>query len=824
MNDDFELVQVTTYDGQVYGVTDGLSRFVLRIAPNNWGIPPVKFITSRGYGEHGERVIDYRLEPRRFTIEHVATGCTREEMWQARERLINALRQNRGGPASFTFVRLDGTTRYLRVWNDGLPLAGPPYTTWDEWNLNTPIDFIAHDPIWYGASHTSFLGCTLVDEHYPAVPSLGVDLRNSATNYDLLSMPFTPDDDTIDTSFLWLQRVNAASGTLTLSIMADATYHAGLPYGTATDGESGLIGASTEYTQLEDARILVRLDKNTAAAAGNNFRFRKVDNNNYWRIFLGAAAYPQNILLDEVVAGVPTTRGTGVGAVLADDLIMVTMEDETIKVYVNDVLHITYALAANFKTATLCEARGANVWRDVGAYPFPTIPLQTATALESHAPSALGPVRFDFASPVTLAIGDTYHYVLSTDRAAHASNYVTWGGYYRKYLDGLEAMWRFEEATGATRDDAYDKNDMTDSGADDVEQVSGIVDYGAGYDPIGTQYLIRPSNRVFRMGDIDFMWLGWINYTGAGVAASRRVLRKVGASIDYRLRTRTNDLLRWEVTHDGAAIANVDSNSVLVNGTDYMVAAYHDAANNEIGVELNRSRNTAAHALGVYTGNDPFNFGDSSAAASTWKGWLDEFYLYKTLLTGPDLDWFYNGGSGREWSEISPYPERQIRAEVSGAYVRLPYDLAARSVSDCNVVPAAELVFPFTFPITFDVADFWGTFSLLAAAYAGNWQSHPTILVTGPCKAWRLYHNELGVEITYLGVLGLGDYVTLDLQDKTLINQDGVDAWNYLGPTSNLNGFVIAPDIANTIDVYAQGGEEGATSVTINYVDRYIGI
>lgn len=50
---DYELINLETADGENYSMRDGGARFVLS-TPGNMGLPPIRFITQKGYKQDGE--------------------------------------------------------------------------------------------------------------------------------------------------------------------------------------------------------------------------------------------------------------------------------------------------------------------------------------------------------------------------------------------------------------------------------------------------------------------------------------------------------------------------------------------------------------------------------------------------------------------------------------------------------------------------------------------------------------------------------------------------------------------------------------------------
>lgn len=118
-----------------------------------WGMPPIRYITQRGPFQHGQTALDYRLEPRIIQYLHRKTGACRNDYWDNRSSLINAIRPNRQSANSFDPGRLrkilpDGSIRDLYVFLELGPAFSPRSNDeWDEYAIEETIRFIAHNPI-----------------------------------------------------------------------------------------------------------------------------------------------------------------------------------------------------------------------------------------------------------------------------------------------------------------------------------------------------------------------------------------------------------------------------------------------------------------------------------------------------------------------------------------------------------------------------------------------------------------------------------------------------------------------------------------------------
>lgn len=142
-----DILYLTTADGKSLYVPDDEVNFLVS---GNFGAPPTRFLTRKGYKQHGVTEIDYLLDPRTITLQlwHSA-ACSRQQYWDNRLALHEFLRPNRNGPLRFVIRQPNGQERALTVRADpGLkfPMPSPDVNNWD---VNEAIDLTAFDPIWF---------------------------------------------------------------------------------------------------------------------------------------------------------------------------------------------------------------------------------------------------------------------------------------------------------------------------------------------------------------------------------------------------------------------------------------------------------------------------------------------------------------------------------------------------------------------------------------------------------------------------------------------------------------------------------------------------
>lgn len=139
-----------------------------------------------------------------------------------------------------------------------------------------------------------------------------------------------------------------------------------------------------------------------------------------------------------------------------------------------------------------------------------------------------------------------------------------------------------------------------------------------------------------------------------------------------------------------------------------------------------------------------------------------------------------------------------------------------------------DLIFPITFPIKFGAS---GLLFATSITYVGTWKSYPTIILTGPYTTATITNVTTGISVFMTFPIAAGETRTLDLTPgaQTIVDGSGNDAFDELGPLSNLINFNLRPDPevsggVNVINVTLNGGLLGTSHVTFSYRERYFGI
>lgn len=150
--DSLEFTSFITPDGVEYKF-DTSYRFLMTIEGE--GMPSINYITQKSPFQHGETLIDYRLQPRviQMVLDH--KGKSRDDYWANRTSLLNAVRPNRGsvgfvGQGTLRKIFSNGNIRDLDcVIQQGPVFSARDIGVWNEYGFRETLRFIAYDPTFY---------------------------------------------------------------------------------------------------------------------------------------------------------------------------------------------------------------------------------------------------------------------------------------------------------------------------------------------------------------------------------------------------------------------------------------------------------------------------------------------------------------------------------------------------------------------------------------------------------------------------------------------------------------------------------------------------
>lgn len=210
----------------------------------------------------------------------------------------------------------------------------------------------------------------------------------------------------------------------------------------------------------------------------------------------------------------------------------------------------------------------------------------------------------------------------------------------------LISYWKLDEASG-TRVDSEPTGtpqDLTDNGT--TGSNPGIIDDAGQFTAANNEFLSRADSADLSVGDIDFTVAAWV-YLDTKPSPGNIISK--GASV-YRIRYfgGATDRFQWIV---GVSAAQADANNFgsPSTATWYLIIAWHDAANNQIGISVNNGTpNTAALVGGATDTTADFNIGSlDSSTSGEWDGRIDEVGFWKKVLSADERTELYNAGVGK---------------------------------------------------------------------------------------------------------------------------------------------------------------------------------
>ena len=247
-------------------------------------------------------------------------------------------------------------------------------------------------------------------------------------------------------------------------------------------------------------------------------------------------------------------------------------------------------------------------------------------------------VTMDFTASITAATATTSAVWLRTEQNPGKDNAIAW--------------WSLDEVSG-TRADSQGSNDLTDHNT--VGNTTGKQSNAADFESDNSEALYIADNADLSFGDEDFSISGWVKLESLALDAVWSKYVTSGNHREYMLYINSSKF-QWLVSSDGTSSTSVvaDSEGTLSTGTWYFVTVYHDATANEIGVSVNGGTiDTASHTTGVNDDTSEFNLGAWEDHTTNFlDGALDEVVVWNKVLSQDEIDWLYNLGSGRAFSDL----------------------------------------------------------------------------------------------------------------------------------------------------------------------------
>jgi hypothetical protein len=216
-------------------------------------------------------------------------------------------------------------------------------------------------------------------------------------------------------------------------------------------------------------------------------------------------------------------------------------------------------------------------------------------------------------------------------------------------LTDLISYWKLDEASGNALD-AHGTNTLTDNNT--VTSAAGKLGTARQFTVASSEYLSLASNATIETGDIDYTLAGWLYVDAIGTLQTVVSKNNGTSNSEYILLLLASGKLRFQIFDGvGGASGSVDSTETLLATTWYHWTAYHDAANNLVGVTVNAGTPTTAATTGPagVNASRPFQIGARNAPDVFFGGRQDSVAFWKRMLTASERNALYNAGVGREY-------------------------------------------------------------------------------------------------------------------------------------------------------------------------------
>lgn len=191
-----EKFQYITPDGEIFELYSPPNRYVLMYEGD--GFAPVSYSTTRGPFQHGDTVVEGRLQARTIDLVIRQMGCDRDAYWSIRDLVDNILRPNRtdmNNPSPGVLRRVLSNSHVRDL--DCYVTKGPEYVfpkEWDSFSIQESLRFTGYNPIFYDPelivdSVSNFTAPPVTDLTFPFTmpfvfgPSVGSFTKTLTINY-----------------------------------------------------------------------------------------------------------------------------------------------------------------------------------------------------------------------------------------------------------------------------------------------------------------------------------------------------------------------------------------------------------------------------------------------------------------------------------------------------------------------------------------------------------------------------------------------------------------------------------------------------------------
>jgi hypothetical protein len=223
----------------------------------------------------------------------------------------------------------------------------------------------------------------------------------------------------------------------------------------------------------------------------------------------------------------------------------------------------------------------------------------------------------------------------------------------------LVLAYDFEESSGTTAEDSKGSNDGIISGSPTMQQTGKS---GKCYDWDGSNdKIVVPDADALSFTNAMSISL-WINSDITGttkylIAKAINMASSTGAEMEYRMFWYgTYNIIVTYLSPSGTVTneKEVYANFALSANTWYHIVWTYDGSNIKIYID-NDEKVSSAWSSNIYNGTSDLRIGHKKQSGSEvdfFNGNIDGFYMWNKALTTAEIEWLYNSGAGRAYSEF----------------------------------------------------------------------------------------------------------------------------------------------------------------------------
>lgn len=162
------------------------------------------------------------------------------------------------------------------------------------------------------------------------------------------------------------------------------------------------------------------------------------------------------------------------------------------------------------------------------------------------------------------------------------------------------------------------------------------------------QFLSITSNASLQTGDIDFTIACWVYMDSSKDQAFMGKWKSGSDEYLLSYRPGTGRFILF-YSSNGTATASLSANTFGAPSlsTWYFLVAWHDSVNDQVGISVNGTADTASYSSGLTALGEPFRIGrQGDTTAWDVNGRVDEAGFWKRVLSSGERATLYNSGNG----------------------------------------------------------------------------------------------------------------------------------------------------------------------------------